>query len=179
LSGEQSAQLVLRRVDDLRTNPRNPRTHQKRKIRDLAKEIKAIGFIGAIIIDETDMILAGHARLGAAKLLGLGTIPTITARGLSDAQKRAFVLADNKFSERAGYDREILVQELQELAVLLPDLDLDLSITGFEFGEIDVLFDETGESKPEPEDAVPTDCRADRYPARRDMAARQASRALR
>jgi DNA modification methylase len=155
LSGEQSAQLVLRRVDDLRPNPRNARTHQKRKIRDLANEIKAVGFIGAIIIDETDMILAGHARHAAAKLLDLDTVPTITVRGLSEAKKRAFVLADNKFSERAGYNREILVQELQELAVILPDLDLDLSITGFELGEIDVLFDETGESKPEPEDVVP------------------------
>jgi DNA modification methylase len=155
LSGEQSAQLVLRRVDDLRPNPRNARTHQKRKIRDLAKEIKAIGFIGAIIVDETDMILAGHARHAAAKLLGLEGVPTITARGLGDAQKRAFVLADNKFAERAGYNREILVEELQELAVLLPDLDLDLSVSGFEFGEIDVLFDEAGEEKPEPEDSIP------------------------
>jgi ParB-like chromosome segregation protein Spo0J len=155
LSGEQSAQLVLRRVDDLRPNPRNARTHQKRKIRDLAKEIKAIGFIGAIIVDETDMILAGHARHAAAKLLGLESVPTITARGLGDAQKRAFVLADNKFAERAGYNREILVEKLQELAVLLPDLDLDLSVSGFEFGEIDVLFDEAGEEKPEPEDSIP------------------------
>lgn len=148
-------QIELLPTGQLRPNPRNARTHQKRKIRDLAKEIKALGFIGAIIVDETGTILAGHARHAAAKLLGLQSVPTITAVGLSEAQKRAFVLADNKFSERAGYDREILVQELQELAVLLPHLDLDLSITGFEFGEIDVLFDETGESKPEPEDAVP------------------------
>jgi DNA modification methylase len=154
-SGSSRPEIVHRRPDQLRPNPRNARTHQKRKIRDLAKEIEALGFIGAIIVDETGTILAGHARHAAAKLLGLQSVPTITAVGLSEAQKRAFVLADNKFSERAGYNREILVNELKELSLVLPELDLDLSITGFELGEIDVLLDEADNEKPEPEDSLP------------------------
>jgi ParB-like chromosome segregation protein Spo0J len=130
--------IVYRRVDELRPNPRNARRHQKRKIRDLAKEIKALGFIGAIITDETGMILAGHARYGAAKVLGLETVPTIVAKGLSETQKRVFALADNKFCDRSGWNRELLVDELKELSLVLPELNLDLTITGFELGEVDV-----------------------------------------
>jgi DNA modification methylase len=152
--GSSRPEIVHRRVDELRPNPRNARTHQKRKIRDLAKEIEALGFIGAIILDENGMILAGHARHAAAKLLELKSVPTITAVGLSDAQKRAFVLANNKFSERPGYNREILANELKELSFVSPELDLDLTISGFELGEIDVLLNEADDEKSEPEDSI-------------------------
>ena len=77
------------------------------------------------------MILAGHARYAAAKLLGFATVPTIRVNGLNEAQKRVFVLADNKFAERAGWDREILAQELKDLSIDLPAVDLDVSLTGF------------------------------------------------
>jgi ParB-like chromosome segregation protein Spo0J len=100
--------VTLRSLDDLRPNPKNARTHSKRKIKDLAKAIKAMGFIGVVVVDETGMILAGHARHAAAKLLGMKAIPTICVIGLSDELVRAFTLADNKFSERAGWNREIL-----------------------------------------------------------------------
>ncbi len=147
--------IELRPPDDLRPNPKNARTHSKRKIKDLAKAIKAIGFIGVIVVDETGMILAGHARHAAAKLLGMKAVPTICVTGLSDELVRAFVLADNKFSERAGWNREILASELEELSILLPSLDLDIALTGFELGEIDVLLADIGEEKPEPEDRLP------------------------
>jgi ParB-like chromosome segregation protein Spo0J len=117
LSNLTPQKIIYYSVEELRPNPRNARTHRKRKIRDLAKEIKALGFIGAIIIDETGMVLAGHARYEAAKSLGLTIVPTVTVVGLSPEQKRAFALADNKFSERAGWDRELLADELKELAV--------------------------------------------------------------
>ena len=100
------------------------------------------------------MILAGHARHAAAKLAGLTEIPTLCVRGLSPERIRAFVLADNKYAERAGWDRELLAAELEELSVLLPPLDLDLSITGFEAGEIDVLLSDMGEDLPQ-EDFIP------------------------
>jgi DNA modification methylase len=144
--------MVARSLDDLRPNPKNARTHSKRKIKDLAKAIDAMGFIGAIVVDESGMILAGHARYAAAKHLGMKTVPTLCVSNLSDGLARAFVLADNKFSERAGYDRKILAAELGELSVLLPNTDLGISLTGFELGEIDVLLSDIGKEKPEPAD---------------------------
>jgi len=140
----------------LRANPRNARTHSKRQIRRLANTIRAVGFIGAIAIDENGMVLAGHARLEAAKLNGLTRVPTIVASGLTEAQKRIFALADNKIAEQAGYDREILIVELGELAALLPTLDWDLELTGFEPTEIDTLFTDRGEAMPGPEDIAPS-----------------------
>ena len=147
--------VSLRSVDELKPNPKSARTHPKRKIKDLAKAIRAVGFIGVIVVDELGMILAGHARHAAAKLLGMKTVPTICVTGLSDELMRAFVIADNKFSERAGWNREMLAAELEELSILLPALDLDISLTGFELGEIDVLLADVGEEKPEPEDRLP------------------------
>jgi DNA methylase len=102
-----------------------------------------------------ELILAGHARHAAAKALGLKKVPTLCLHGLSDELIRAFVLADNKFSDRAGWNREILAGELEELSILLPAIDLDISLTGFEVGEIDVLLADIGEEKPEPEDRLP------------------------
>ena len=153
--------VSLRSVDELKPNPKSARTHPKRKIKDLAKAInsvttnRTVGFIGVIVVDKSGMILAGHARHAAAKLLGMKTVPTICVTGLSDELMRAFVIADNKFSERAGWNREMLAAELEELSILLPALDLDISLTGFELGEIDVLLADVGEEKPEPEDRLP------------------------
>jgi DNA modification methylase len=147
--------IVHRSLGDLTPNPKNARTHSRRKIRDLAEVMRTVGFIGVIVIDASGMILAGHARYAAAKLLGLKTVPTICISDLSDELVRAFVLADNKFSDRAGWNREILAAELGELSILLPKIDLDISLTGFELGEIDVLLADLGEDRPGPEDWLP------------------------
>jgi len=147
--------VVTRSLDELKPNPKNARTHSRRKINDLANTIRAVGFIGVIVIDEKGMILAGHARYAAAKILGLTRVPTLCVHGLSDELLRAFVLADNKFSERAGWDRETLAEELGELSILLPSITLDLSITGFETGEIDILLSDVGEEKLDPTDQLP------------------------
>jgi DNA modification methylase len=154
-SGTLGQQIVPRAPDSLRTNPRNARIHPKRQIRQLANGIRAAGFIGVIVIDETDMVLAGHARLAACKLLGMDLVPTFKVVGLNEAQKRAFILADNKIAENAGWDREILALELGELAELLPPLNCDLTLTGFEPAEIDALFADQGVPKPGPEDNLP------------------------
>jgi ParB-like chromosome segregation protein Spo0J len=82
-----SLEVVERRLEELRPNPRNARTHRKRKIKDLAKGIAAFGFNVPIVTDETGMILAGHARYAAARLLGLQAVPTICLSGLSDDEK--------------------------------------------------------------------------------------------
>ena len=112
-------QIVLRAPASLRVNPRNAHTHSKKQIRQIAKSFNAVGFVGTVIIDENDTVLAGHGRLEAAKLLDMDRVPTLQVNGLSDAQKRAFALADNKICENAGWDRDILVKELGELGPLL------------------------------------------------------------
>ena len=148
-------QIVLRPPGALRLNPRNVHKHSPRQIRQIAKSITVAGFVGAIVIDETEMVLAGHGRLAASKLLGMESVPTLTVAGLSDAQKRVFALADNKLCENAGWDREALVAELGELAELLPKFNWDLTVTGFEAAEIDTLFADLGAPKPDRADALP------------------------
>jgi DNA modification methylase len=151
-----SAKFEMRPLGSLRLNRRNARTHSKRQIRQLANSIKAAGFIGAIVIDENDVVLAGHARVGAGKLLDMKLIPTIKVIGLTETEKRVFVLADNKIAENAGWDREILALELGELAQLLPPLDWDLSLTGFEPAEIDALFADHEPARTDPDDNLPS-----------------------
>jgi DNA modification methylase len=151
----QDSNIELKPPESLRINPRNARTHSKKQIRQLANSIKTAGFIGAIVVDETDMVLAGHARLAACKLLEMHLVPTLKVTRLSEAQKRAFVIADNKIPENAGWDRELLVLELGELAELLPTLNLDVTVTGFEPAEIDLLFADQSTPKPDPADGFP------------------------
>ncbi|WP_335645495.1 DNA methyltransferase [Methylobacterium durans] len=139
----------------LRANPRNARTHSKHQIRQIADSIEAFGFLNPVLVDEAGMVLAGHGRLAAAKLLKLTGVPTLLASGLSEAQKRAYVLADNKLAEKAGWDRALLAIELGELAELLPPLNWDLTLTGFETGEIDLILADHEEEEPAPEDAMP------------------------
>jgi DNA modification methylase len=147
-------QIVLRPTGSLRINPRTPHTHSTKQIRQIADSIGALGFIGAIIKDEDDLVLAGVGKLRAAQLLGLQLVPTLTVTGLSEAQKRVFALADNKLCENAGWDRKLLVQELGELGTLLGPLNWDLTLTGFDAAEIDALFLDF-DDKPDPAEVVP------------------------
>ena len=112
-------EIELVSVDALKPNPRNARTHSKKQIRHIANNIDVYGFTVPVLIDENWMLLAGHGRLEAAKLLGLKRIPAIRLHGLSEAKKRALLLADNKIAENAGWDRERLAIELPELTELL------------------------------------------------------------
>jgi len=143
-----------RASNSLRPNPRNARTHSKGQIRQIADSIKAFGFLNPVLVDEGGTVLAGHGRLAAAQLLGMSGVPTLRIEGLSEAQKRAYVLADNKLAEKAGWDRELLAVELGELADLLPPLDWNLTLTGFEPGEIDLILSDHQDG-PAPEDTVP------------------------
>jgi DNA modification methylase len=142
-------------IANIRPNPKNARTHSKKQIRQIAASIRKFGFLNPLIVDDEHMILAGHGRLEGARLEGMAHVPIVRFGHLSEAQKRAYVIADNKIAEQAGWDRELLSIELGELIELLPIEELDVSITGFETAEIDLLLADVGSSRPEPEDAIP------------------------
>jgi DNA modification methylase len=158
-SSSQTSPLLIemRPVRTLKPNPRNARTHSKKQIRQIADNIAALGFTVPVLMDANSVLLAGHGRLEAAKLLGMKTVPAIRLSGLSEAQKRALLIADNKIAGNAGWDREHLALELPELAELLFDEGLDLSITGFEPAEIDQLVTDFEENTADPADTIGND----------------------
>ena len=121
-------------------NPRNARRHSRKQTRQIARSLRRFGFINPIIEDKNGVVIAGHGRLSAAELLGMTEVPVLRIEHLTGVEKRAYVLADNKLAEKAGWDREILAIELGELSVLLPEIDLDITDTGFEIGEIDQII---------------------------------------
>lgn len=129
-------QVEQRQIADLKPYARNPRTHSSGQIVQIANSIREFGFIVPILIDGAGEIIAGHGRYEAAKLLELETVPVIEAAHLSERQKRAFVIADNKLNDQSGWDFEILSAELGELA----EMDMDLSVTGFDEQELDGLL---------------------------------------
>ncbi len=126
-------------VSTLKPYQRNPRTHTRKQVRQISESIETFGWTNPVLIDDEGGVIAGHGRLEAAKLLGIQSVPTIRLENMSEAQKRAYVIADNKLAENAGWDSELLAIDLQALIEI--DLDFDIEITGFEMGEIDVLID--------------------------------------
>jgi DNA modification methylase len=138
LSGSGDALLHLE-PDVLRPWARNARTHSKKQLRQISDSIRTFGFTNPVLIDEDNTILAGHGRVAAAKLLGLATVPCRLISTMTAAQKRAYVLADNKLALNAGWDEDMLATELSGL--LATDLDFDLSVTGFSIPEIDSLIE--------------------------------------
>jgi hypothetical protein len=122
-------------IAQLVPNARNAKLHSARQVRKIAALIARVGWTMPVLVDEAGVILAGHGRALAAKLLDLADVPVIVARGWSDADKRAYLFADNQIGESAGYDRDLLAVELAELAEL-PDLDCSLSDLGFTDAEL-------------------------------------------
>jgi DNA modification methylase len=145
-------------IKGIKPDARNARTHSKKQVEQIAASMAAFGFTNPLLIDENGILIAGHGRLAAAKKLGLGQVPTITLKGLSEMEKRALRLADNKIAQNAGWDGELLKIELESLAKL--DLGFSLEITGFSSGEIDVTL---GQGNADPDDeiipAVPAEAR--------------------
>lgn len=133
-------QLETLPVSTLNPYPANARTHSKKQIRQIAESIKQFGFSNPVLIDGANQIIAGHGRVAAAKLLDMETVPAIRLEHLSDAEKRAYIIADNRLAERAGWDRETLAIELQNLTI--SDISFDIAITGFETPEIDLMIGE-------------------------------------
>jgi SAM-dependent methyltransferase len=153
-AGQSRLAITYRAISDLTPDPRNARTHPKRQIEQLKASIEAFGFTNPILADPEGHIIAGHGRLQAARALGLIEVPTIILSGLSETQKRALRIADNKIALNAGWDLEILQQELGELASL--DVDIDLTLTGFSTGEIDVILTSADDPDDEVVPPVPT-----------------------
>src|SRR5262245_66188274 len=101
-------QIEMLPVDSLRPYERNARTHSRKQIRQIAKSIERFGFCNPVLIDDERQIIAGHGRVAAAQLLGMKEVPTVKLAHLSKAEKRAYILADNRLAEKAGWAREIL-----------------------------------------------------------------------
>lgn len=149
------AKVQMLPIASLRPSARNARTHSKRQVRQIANSMKAFGFTAPILVDENRVIIAGHGRHSAAIALGLSEVPVITVSHLDDAEKRALALADNKIAANAGWDRAKLAAELGELLAPLSEIELDISITGFETAELDGLAADFTDSEADPADAVP------------------------
>lgn len=139
-------QVIYRPLEDLSPFIGNARTHSRKQVAQIAASIEAFGFTNPILVDERHELIAGHGRLLAAKSLGLASIPVIVLSDLSEAQKRALRLADNKIALNAGWDTEVLKIELDALA----DLSFELELTGFATGEIDVI----SAAPPDPDDEI-------------------------
>ena len=147
--------VVERDVASLRPYARNARTHSRKQVTQIARSIERFGFTNPVLVSDEGEIIAGHGRVEAAKQLGWKKVPTLALSHLSETERRAYVLADNKLALNAGWDREILAIELQALV----DLDFDADLTGFSLAEIDLVLDDANESDPTgvdaPEDIIP------------------------
>ena len=126
------------KIAELKPYPKNARTHSPKQIRQIAKSIKSFGFTNPVLVDKDNCILAGHGWVEAAKLAGLTEVPAVVISHLTPAQKKAYILADNRLAELSGWNKDILKIELEELQRI--DCDFDLMLTGFEAPEIDVLL---------------------------------------
>ncbi|MEM6683800.1 MAG: DNA methyltransferase [Pseudomonadota bacterium] len=161
-----STPIIMQPVSALSPAPRNARTHSPKQIRQIAASIERFGFINPVLIDAAGQIIAGHGRVAAAKQLGLADVPTLRIDHLSDDEKRAYVIADNRLAELAGWDMEILSVELADLGSL--DLDFNIELTGFDTPEIDNLFS-PAEAADDTEDLPEIDPDADPITAPGDL----------
>jgi ParB-like chromosome segregation protein Spo0J len=138
LDNPTSLKIIYRPLAELRAFSKNARTHSKHQIRQIAESVKTFGFTNPILIDSKDTIIAGHGRVLAAKFLGSAEVPTIRLEGLTPDQIRAYVIADNKLAENAGWDKSVLAIELQHLLSI--DESFDVTVTGFEIAEADLII---------------------------------------
>ena len=143
------------RVEKLISCSRNARTHSKKQVSQIAESIKAFGFTNPVLIDRNNIIIAGHGRVAAAKSLGMESVPTVRLESLTDDQIRAYVIADNRLAEKAGWDHSILAIELQHLLAI--DGDFDVTITGFEIPEVDLIIQEARDEQRNEDDLFQID----------------------
>ena len=130
-------QIEQLKVGDLIPYVNNSRTHSDEQVMQVASSIKEFGFTNPILIDDDGGIIAGHGRLMAAKKLGLDKVPCIRLGHLSEAQRKAYVIADNKLALNSGWDNDLLKIELMQL----DSIDFDLNLTGFDLSELANIFD--------------------------------------
>lgn len=130
--------LEIMAVSALIPYARNSRTHSETQVGQIAASIREFGFTNPILIADDNTVIAGHGRLLAAQNLGLADVPCLRLSGMTDAQRRAYVIADNKLALNAGWDDELLALELGDL----DQNGFNLTLTGFDLGEITALFDQ-------------------------------------
>jgi DNA modification methylase len=145
----------MRAIGDLTPHKRNARTHPEAQLGKIAKSIQKFGFTSPVLINDHGVILAGHGRVEAAKLAGLEAVPVVLISHLSDVEQRAYMLADNKLAQLAGYNEDLLAEELQDLV----NLNWDIDLTGFTMAETDLILDAAQARKSDPklhdDDIVP------------------------
>ena len=150
MDGGNHLAVEYRVIGDLIPYARNARTHSAAQVALIAGSIREYGFTNPVLVDGESGIIAGHGRVLAARQLGLATVPVIELAHLTPAQKQAYILADNKLAEQAGWDKDLLALEVGELN----DLGLDLASIGFDAGEIDALL-RHGDVDPREEETPP------------------------
>lgn len=145
-SGTGMVEPRLEQISPLSLVPygRNARTHSKKQVAQIAASIAQFGFNNPVLVSDDNQIIAGHGRVSAARLLGLESVPILRLSHLNQAQRRAYVLADNKLALNAGWDQEILAIELQGLL----DLEMDITLTGFSLAETDFILDAASQADP-------------------------------
>lgn len=132
--------ITYQKTGDLVPYARNSRTHSAEQVAQIAGSIREFGFTNPVLVDEKNTIIAGHGRVMAAQKLGLESVPTITLAGLTETQRKAYIIADNRLALNAGWDDEMLKLEIADLK----DADFDLDLLGFNDEEIEAL-DMSGE----------------------------------
>ena len=147
--------ILYKNPMELKINPKNSRTHNKKQLHKIAQSIEKLGFNNPVLIDAENIIIAGHGRVLAARDLGLSEIPTICLSHMTQEQIRAYIIADNKLAEEAGWDNEILKIELDFLMNLEPEIGFDATITGFDIPQLDLILN------PETLDSVKEASKAD------------------
>ncbi len=152
MSAPRPRTIVYKDPAQLLRRDRNPRIHPRRQIQQISASIKEFGFVNPVLVDAADRIIAGHGRVEAAKLLGMRDIPTLCVEHLTPAQIRAYVIADNRLAELAGWDRKLLALELQDLSV---EPSFDVVVTGFETAEIDMIIGDSDGEVSDEADKIP------------------------
>jgi len=143
-------------IERLKPDPRNPRIHSEKQIRQLAESISTFGFISPVLVDRQYRLISGHGRVLAAKLARQSEVPTVLVEHLTDEQRLAFMIADNKLTEASSWDKKLLGEQLKVLSEA--EIDFSLETIGFEMGEIDVLIESStlsGEAACDPGDDLP------------------------
>lgn len=132
-------QIIYRPLSELKLDPHNSRTHSPKQVRQIARSIETFGFVVPVLIDAQQRLIAGHGRIVAARRLGWSEVPTICLEHLSEAQAKAFAIADNRLTEISVWDDRLLGEQLKKLSEL--ELDFSLEVTGFEMAEIDLRIE--------------------------------------
>lgn len=143
-------QIEYRELDSLIPYAKNARTHSEEQVLKIAGSIKAFGWTNPILVDGENGVIAGHGRIAAARKLGMSMVPVIELAGMSENDRRAYIITDNRTAELAGWDSQMLALELGDLAAL----DFDIELTGFTLGDLDLMTNGDGEAGESGDDGI-------------------------